>query len=213
MLLHHLQEAAQRGQAQRALNLKTLLGAWALNHLADALFVTYDDGRVIEMNAAAEPFLSRSRTLAIRNGKLVATDIAEARQLADLIAEAGKAGSLDAAARRMLIGRSNHNTSQLVTIFAFKGNLVPNEPPVVVIRVVDLLDRASSPIADLGALFGLSPAEDRLAQALIQGKTLQQLTADFGVQMPTLRAQMRSILRKCGVQRQVDLMRLLLRAN
>src|SRR3984893_15528407 len=49
----------------------------------------------------------------------------------------------------------------------------------------------------------------RLAVALLAGKRLGEVSRDFGVQITTLRTQLSSILRKTGVTRQVDLIRLL----
>jgi DNA-binding CsgD family transcriptional regulator len=61
----------------------------------------------------------------------------------------------------------------------------------------------------LAEFFGLSPAESRLAVALLAGKKLSEIAMEFGVQITTLRTQLSSILRKTGVTRQIDLIRLL----
>ena len=140
LLLRYLEEAARIGQVQRTLNLKASLGTWTLDHLTDALFVTYDDGRVIEMNAAAEPILFRGKALSVRHGKLVATDATEAQQLAALIANAGQTGNVSSSPSRMLVGRANQNGCLLVTAFPFQGQFLLNERHTVVIRVVDLLN-------------------------------------------------------------------------
>jgi DNA-binding CsgD family transcriptional regulator len=58
-------------------------------------------------------------------------------------------------------------------------------------------------------LFGLSPAEARVAAALMRGISLSDAAAASGVQITTVRTQLRSILRKVGVKRQFDLVRLL----
>jgi DNA-binding CsgD family transcriptional regulator len=55
----------------------------------------------------------------------------------------------------------------------------------------------------------LSPAEARLAAALLTGKTLAQIAAGAGVRITTLRTQLGSILRKVGAERQSDLIRIL----
>jgi DNA-binding CsgD family transcriptional regulator len=62
--------------------------------------------------------------------------------------------------------------------------------------------------ADLVELFGLSPAEARLAAALMTGKRLAQIAAEFGVRVSTLRTQLRFILKKIGAKRQSDLVRI-----
>jgi DNA-binding CsgD family transcriptional regulator len=58
-------------------------------------------------------------------------------------------------------------------------------------------------------VFGLSPAEARVAAALMMGKSLADIAAAFGVQITTVRTQLRSILRKVGVKRQFDLVHIL----
>jgi DNA-binding CsgD family transcriptional regulator len=63
--------------------------------------------------------------------------------------------------------------------------------------------------AELSELYGLSPAESRLAIAIAFGKRLNELPSEFGVQITTLRTQLSSILKKCEVERQSDLVRLI----
>jgi DNA-binding CsgD family transcriptional regulator len=70
-------------------------------------------------------------------------------------------------------------------------------------------DQQSPSERDVAEFFGLSPAESRLVIALLAGKKLGEVAIDFGVQITTLRTQLSSILRKTGVTRQVDLIRLL----
>src|SRR6516165_4810974 len=79
---------------------------------------------------------------------------------------------------------------------------------LALIVVVDPMRHAPSE-TDLAEFFGLSPAEARLAAALIAGKRLSAVAADRGVQITTVRTQLRSVLRKVGVKRQSDLLRML----
>jgi DNA-binding NarL/FixJ family response regulator len=62
---------------------------------------------------------------------------------------------------------------------------------------------------DLAELFGLSPAESRLAVALTNGKKLPDIAAEAGVKITTLRSQLSAILKKVGANRQADLVRIL----
>jgi DNA-binding NarL/FixJ family response regulator len=61
----------------------------------------------------------------------------------------------------------------------------------------------------VAAFFGLSPAESRLAAALMQGKRMDEIAVESDVEITTLRTQLSSILRKVGVERQTDLVRAL----
>ena len=58
-------------------------------------------------------------------------------------------------------------------------------------------------------MFGLSPAESRLAVALMAGKKLRDIAIDTGLQTTTLRSQLSAIFKKVGAGRQVDLLRIL----
>lgn len=80
--------------------------------------------------------------------------------------------------------------------------------------VVTPIEPASVPQADLlGGLFDLSPAEDRIARALMSGLTLQHCAQDFGVSQETVRKQLKGIFAKTGTSRQADLLRLLASAT
>jgi DNA-binding CsgD family transcriptional regulator len=80
--------------------------------------------------------------------------------------------------------------------------------------VVTPIEPACVPQADLLAgLFDLSPAEDRIARALIGGLTLQHCARDFGVSQETVRKQLKGIFAKTGTSRQTDLLRLLASAT
>jgi DNA-binding CsgD family transcriptional regulator len=85
--------------------------------------------------------------------------------------------------------------------------------PLAIIVLADIVladpDQQSPSQSDLAEFFRLSPVESRLAVALLAGKTLREIALDRSVQIGTLRIQLSSILRKAGVTRQVDLIRLL----
>jgi len=66
---------------------------------------------------------------------------------------------------------------------------------------------------DLGATFGLTPAEARVAGYLAQGITPKEVAATCGVSLCTVRTQIRTVFAKTGVRRQSDLVRLLLTAS
>jgi DNA-binding NarL/FixJ family response regulator len=75
--------------------------------------------------------------------------------------------------------------------------------------LVSILDENCVSEGELAELYGLSPAESRVAIALAQGKKLTALATEFGVQITILRTQLSSILKKCEVERQSDLVRLI----
>lgn len=206
-LLQRIQAAAGVWHQHRMLRLHASLGEWTADHHPDALFIVYDGGRVVDMNAAAERLLSRRDVLLIESGRLVPVNEPDAAALAALMS--APETNTDAEPR-LLLGAAQDAQGHVVT-----ASPLPNAGPNigrVVVRVTSL--HAEPPLtADLQRVFGLTPAEGQLAQALLKGRTIAEMTAEFGVSMPTLRVQVRSVFRKCGVKRQVDLMRVLLRAT
>ncbi len=66
------------------------------------------------------------------------------------------------------------------------------------------------PTAALVSMFGLTPAECLLAEALIRGLTLEQYAAQRGVSVGTVRWHLKQVLSKTGATRQADLMRIVL---
>jgi DNA-binding CsgD family transcriptional regulator len=58
-------------------------------------------------------------------------------------------------------------------------------------------------------LFDLTPAEARIAQAIVSGLQVKEIAKRHGVSMGTVRLQVKSVLAKTGTSRQLELVRLL----
>jgi DNA-binding CsgD family transcriptional regulator len=88
------------------------------------------------------------------------------------------------------------------------GGLTGDDLPMAMLVISTPEERLVSQ-GELSELYGLSPVESRIALALARGKRLTELAGEFGVQITTLRSQLSSILTKCEVERQSDLVRLI----
>lgn len=143
----------------------------------------------------------------IRNGRLCVPRGFETAKLAELVARAvdEKAGT---AAGRMLVARANNRPAYVLTVAPLGAHLAADERPQAMIVVSDP-DQMTPSRADLASLYGLSPAESRLATRLLRGMTLHDIAVASGLQISTLRTQLGSTLRKVGVKRQADLVRVL----
>lgn len=60
----------------------------------------------------------------------------------------------------------------------------------------------------LEAIFDLSPAEARVAHRVVEGVPTQMIAQQLGLSPETVRTQIQAVLRKTGVHRQIDLVRL-----
>ncbi len=61
-------------------------------------------------------------------------------------------------------------------------------------------------------LYGLTPAESRVAESLLQGANPEEISDRYGVSLATVRSQLRSIFDKTETRRQSELVALLLRS-
>jgi DNA-binding CsgD family transcriptional regulator len=66
----------------------------------------------------------------------------------------------------------------------------------------------AQPAQAVAAVFELSPAESRVLERLIAGRTPAEIAQDIGSALPTVRTHLSNIFAKTGTTRQVDLVRL-----
>jgi DNA-binding CsgD family transcriptional regulator len=177
----------------------------ALDQLAACVIFTDGDGQVLGTNPHAEAVLSRGDGLTLRNGRLCAPRTFETARLARLIAAAAHA--TEPSAGCMLIARGGGAAPYVVRVAPVAVALAVFDRPVAMVLMTMPAECRTSE-RDVAVLYGLSPAESRLAVALTRGKRLADLAPEFGVQITTLRTQVAAILEKLEVERQSDIVRL-----
>jgi DNA-binding CsgD family transcriptional regulator len=89
----------------------------------------------------------------------------------------------------------------------------PAREPGHAVVAVDPLDAGPSSIeaSHLSELFGLSPSEAEIALRLAEDETVSAMAEARGVQVETVRGQIKSLLRKMGLSSQKQLVRVLTR--
>jgi len=180
----------------------------ALDQLAAGVIVTDSGAGVVEMNRAGEAILRLEDGLLVRDERLRARRVFETTKIAKLIAGVTAERGPGAAAGLMLIGRCDALPAYALTVAPLRTGSARDAPRLALVVVVDPVRHAPSE-TDLAEFFGLSPAEARIAAAMMAGKRLSEVAADRGVQITTVRTQLGSILKKVGVKRQSDLLRVL----
>ena len=185
------------------------LARGGLDYLSAGMIFTDANGRIVETNRAGELIFRRGDGLTMQNGRICARRSSETAKLASLIAKAAAPSASGPSAGCMLIGRTEGVPAYVVRVAPITAGLIGNDLAMAMILVCsrrqDLISER-----ELIELYGLSPAESRIAIGLAQGKRLTALAAELGLQITTLRTQLSSILRKCEVERQSDLVRLVL---
>lgn len=162
----------------------------------DLALVAVDGRRRIHLaNPACEDLLLTHAALVRRNGRLYGGSAEDEGALAHM---------LDQLARRpAAVGR----VAGLFTI----GVALGKRNPLFLLLLVDTRRRLGCRAEDIATLFGLSPAEARLAYALASGQTLEQHAAAANVALSTVRTQLRYVLKKSSLRRQSELVRVIAR--
>jgi DNA-binding CsgD family transcriptional regulator len=206
-LLKPIGRAAQLQLRMHEFGWRSLIALRSLDHLSAGVIVSDGTGRVIEMNVIAEQIIREGDGLRLRQGKLFAHRAFETGKLAALLSAATATNDM-CAIGHMAIGRPNNKAPYLLSVAPLETNLTNYGRPVALTLVID--PDARLPTHDhLAGLFGLSPAESRVAIAIMSGKLIRDIATELGVEIATLRTQLRSIFHKVGVKRQADLVRVL----
>ncbi len=176
-----------------------------LDQVAAGMMFVDSEGQVIETNHQAERIVRLGDGLTIQKGLIRARRSFETAKLNCLIAKAvTDKGPSDGF---LLIDRDGELPAYVVKI-APADRLVGYDLPTAVL-LISAPDENHVGEHELSQLYGLSRSECRLAIALEHGKRMTALTDEFGVKITTLRTQLSSILMKCGVERQSDLVHLI----
>lgn len=207
MRLHTLYEAARHrsDQLERA-----------FDHLPIHVALLDEHGRVVFLNAGARSLLdanegltwrgSRLSALHPQDGSLLDTAI---REVAHYVGTAhqGSPGAAPARSLRVLRSDGSHSLVSLLP-------LLPSSPwrlEAPQARVLCILNDPSRPtklhLGRLRGIFGLTPAEAELVNALFEGKTLGDFALERGTSIETVRTQMKQVFRKTDTSSQVDLVR------
>lgn len=179
-----------------------------MQQLSIGVIVINDLGRVVETNAVAERIAAGDDGITIRQSRVVLGRAFEAAKfeahLADVLPPVLNVKKM----ARMLVGRPGGKRPYSLTLVPstrYPGSL-GRTYAIVLISDPDVGIPTETELAEL---FGLSPAESRLAVALARGKKLPEIAVDAGVKVTTLRTQLQSIFRKVGVERQSELLLIL----
>lgn len=170
-------------------NLRAVAGRLALLSIETwqhaVVFIGPDEPHVVWMNSEAERLL-RVEGIGVSGGRLQFPNREIQREFDAFVAAAGpevgtfvvdaKGEGVPLVVRCRSLDEAGH---RLLSIFH------PENPPTT--------------IPEVGSLFGLTPAEGRVLQAITDGKRAEDLAADLSISIETARTHIRRIYNKLGV--------------
>ncbi len=169
----------------------------ALDALEWPVYVVGRDGRVLLSNRAGQSQLALATPFAIQYGRLHChdLDIRASLQRAIELALQRRASAFQAGTRaapwwvRVVPMAAQPDSAML-----YASAVAPHRAPARVLQ----------------AVLGFSAAEAEVACQLMNGHNIKQIAQARGVSLWTVRAQVRAVLQKAGVRRQMQLAQLLL---
>jgi DNA-binding CsgD family transcriptional regulator len=204
----HLQRALRLQQHTQHLHNKIELGAMAIDALAFAILIVDDKGGILHLNIGAERLLNtKISDLTCITGKLSASNAIDKSRLAALIlAATGK----PAVGGAMLLNGEQPRQVFITPLPAASPFGKDWQTPLALVLVIEA-DSNLSTLKLLGKLYNLTPAELRVASALLAGDSPENYAQQVGVSQNTVRSQLISLFRKTGTRRQSELVALLSR--
>jgi DNA-binding CsgD family transcriptional regulator len=215
-LVPHLQRGLQLHRRLTALEVERRSAADAMDHLTIGLILLDADGHPILVNRSAQVILDQRDGMSLSPDGVRAARHDVTVQLRALISAASQAGSghgLGAGGALSLPRASGKRAlSVLITPLSVGHYVRGRRMASVAVFVSDPEKAVETPPESLRRLYGLTPAEARLACRLLAGETLHEAQDELGITMNTARTHLKRIFSKTGAQRQSELIQTLLRS-
>lgn len=175
------------------------------------------DGHLVRANSVARVILADAKGLSVGNGQISAGSPATTRAVLEAVADMASLQSAksDPHAYVALAVDEPTRIHPLTLIIRPGPPYGPVSAPIRRTAVIIVRDPARPAMlsnVDLERLFGLTPAEAKLASRLADGDGLEEAALGLGISRNTARSQLQAVYLKTGVNRQGDLVRLLLRS-
>jgi DNA-binding CsgD family transcriptional regulator len=194
-----------------------MAGFEALELLNIGLALTNLSGQVLLANRIAEKLLASRDGIALTSHGVLRTLRDSQPSLPELIQQAAsctlprKPESIEA---MLAIQRPSGKRPLTLLVRSAKRSALGADStgPAALVFILDpeLPVQAAEP--ELRQLYGFTATETRLANLLMEGKTLEECCEELGVRRPTVCSHLQHLFRKTGVQRQSELVSLLFKS-
>jgi DNA-binding CsgD family transcriptional regulator len=178
----------------------------ALDHMDIAVFVVDAELRLLHTNAAARELLQRDTALRLHGDKLLQDAAGGDKSLGQTVAAVLAAPG--ATAHALSLPRPDRQPL-LLTVVPFAPATCPAELPACAIVMASDPDHYRLSPLLLIELFGLTPAEAGVAQALARGAALEDIAAALEISLHTVKTHLQKLFRKTGTRRQGELVSVL----
>ena len=212
LLLPHLQKALEIQQQVASRHTPSHALRSAIDCLIVGVAFVDFEGGVVHRNRKAEELLRRNDGLMLKHNRLHASAQRESSELQALITGAIQTseGKGLSAGGTTLVSRKGGRPLSLSVVPLRPFGIGLEQQPAAVVFISDPDQRIEIPADLLRRCYGLTVAEARLVTTLLEGHALKKAADLCGVTHNTAKSQLKSIFLKTQVQRQSELIKLLL---
>lgn len=186
----------------------------ALTRFMIGLVILGPDGRVSYLNPVAERLITHHPGLKIVNGKPSAHYPEENHRLQALISKQLQVDTSGVGNRTEAIGVHHPdremNMNILISPLKSGDQLGSTQPGSLALYLSDPDSTLNLPASALQSLYSMTPREADVAISLANGLSPSQISTQHGVSVDTVRSHLKSVYSKMGVNKQQDVIRVLL---
>ena len=194
-----------------------MAGFEALDLLNIGLVVTNASGQLLLANRTAEQILDARDGVTVTTGGVLRASGAGGSALLELVRQAANppTGNSDAAKDSVLAVQrpsGKRPLTLLVRSIGGDGVKLDSAAPACLVFIMDPEFPMETAEVELRQLYGLTSTEACLANLLMEGKTLDECCRLLDIRRSTARTHLQHLFEKIGVQRQSELVSLLLKS-
>jgi DNA-binding CsgD family transcriptional regulator/PAS domain-containing protein len=212
LVLPHVQQALRLHFQFAELQARTQNTESALNMLTVGVVFVGSDGKIVQMNSKAEDLLRKKDGMMLVHERLSAAAHEEATRLRATIRDAVRTSNGKGTRSGGIVPVSRKKGRPLsvrVAPVRNSGLSLVHEPSAVIF-ISDPDQKVELPADLLHRYYGLTMAEARLTMVLVEGRSLKEAADICDVTHNTAKSQLKSIFVKTNVQRQSELVKVLL---
>ncbi len=183
-----------------------------LEQFGFGVIIINEKKKIVRRNSAAQRLLTLGDLISFNGDQIVATRADDSAELELFINQLLVGDDADAQANVLTLGRAvpgRHLQVWGAPLRKTGDSIADEESPWAVLLIADPDEEIPLPAHILKSMYGLTATEARLAEALVNGLSVEQFAKKSKTSYNTARSHLKSIFVKTRTNRQVDLVRLL----
>lgn len=183
----------------------------AFDAFDQAVFGVRADGSVLFMNSSATGLVSKGQTIYMKGNRLHMRSAGDEQNFQKLLMQSSDRGLFAVSGGGAMLAHAADNQALQVVMMPYFANAgCASQTLASLVFVNNPLQQNATRVDLLRMLYKLTPTEARIAESIARGMEITAIAAMMGSKAETVRVHVKKVFQKTGVNRQVDLVRLVL---